>query len=62
MIVHGSIRRVGPSNEVMSERRYGKTDGVDGGKEGVNAAAATAALCAVKLVRNEKYYVYISST
>ena len=33
-IVHGGSRRVDPSNDVSTERRYGKMDGVDEGKEG----------------------------
>ena len=44
VFMHGGSRRVNPSNEVMTGRRYGKMDGVDEGKEGGRAAAAAAAL------------------
>ena len=44
VFMHGGSRRVNPSNEVMTGRRYGKMDGVDEGKEGGRAAAAAATL------------------
>ena len=47
--MHGGSRRVDPSNDVSTERRYGKMDGVDESKEGRSAAATAAALCVVTL-------------
>ena len=44
VFMYGDSRRVNPSNEAMTGRRYGKMDGVDEEKEGGRAAAAVAAL------------------
>ena len=49
VFMYGDSRRVNPSNEAMTGRRYGKMDEVNEGKEGGSATAAAAALCIVTL-------------